>query len=115
MFHIKSKWMNEIGTIHITRYRDGQPRVEFSSGEGTTVLSINLSAYGLIAPEGHFFTKDYSEGEGMAEAIEDAGIAQRLCRVKFGPYGTTASLMTMEPKENSLPLPAEVAFRMVVE
>lgn len=94
-FHIKSKWMDEIGTIRITRYRDGQPRIEFY-GQGATILSINLSAYGLIAPEGHFFTKDYSEGEGMAEAIENAGIAKRIAQVTFGPHGTTASLMAME-------------------
>jgi hypothetical protein len=95
MFHIKSKYMDDQGTIHKSRYRDGSLRLLFIGNTGTTTLSINLSDYGLEAPEGCFFTKNYSEGEGMAEAIEKAGIAKPIVDESFGRFGTTATLMKL--------------------
>jgi hypothetical protein len=95
MFHIKSKYMDEIGTIQKAEYRDGTLAVSFQSNEGDTVLSVNLADYGLNAPENHFWVKNYSEGEGMADAIQEAGIATPFCVTTFGPYNTTATLMKL--------------------
>jgi hypothetical protein len=95
MFHIKSKYMDEVGTIHKTCYSDGSLAVVFRSNEGNTTLSVNLADYGATPPEDHFFVKNYSEGEGMVEAIEKAGIAEALADFRFGSFDTTATLMKL--------------------
>ena len=95
MFHIKSKYMDEIGTIQKAEYRDGTLAVVFSSNEGNTTLSVNLADYGATPPEDHFFVKNYSEGEGMVEAIEKAGIAEALADFRFNAFDTTATLMKL--------------------
>ena len=97
MFHIKSKYMDEVGTIHKTCYSDGSLAVVFSSNEGNTTLSVNLTAYGLRPPdpENYFWVKNYSEGEGMADAICEAGIGYPSCVATFGPHKTTATLMKL--------------------
>jgi len=87
--------MDEVGTIHKTCYSDGSLAVVFSSNEGNTTLSVNLADYDLNAPENHFWVKNYSEGEGMADAIQKAGIGYPSCVTTFGPHKTTATLMKL--------------------
>lgn len=57
------------------------------------VLSVNLGDHGLTAPEGHVFVKDYSEHEGLVNALVEAGVAEKVRQVEFGPFDTTAWLM----------------------
>ena len=98
VFRIKFKHKDEVGTIREGKYIDGTLAVSFlsSSDEGAFVLSVNLADHGHHAPENHFWVKNYSEGEGMAKAIQEAGIATPV-RVTppFGPHKTTATLMKL--------------------
>lgn len=59
---------------------DGLPNEE--------TFSINLAAYDMHPPEGHVFVKDYSEHEGLAQALVNAGLVRIVEPITFGPFGT---------------------------
>lgn len=58
-------------------------------------LSTNLFSYGLMPDEDCIFVKDYSEHEGLAEAIEDAGWGEAVGAVMFGPFNATATVIRL--------------------
>lgn len=93
--HLKAQYLDDEGDVFMHEYVDGQLALEFRSldGEPLAILSINLVGHGLIAPSGHVFVKNYSEGEGLTEAMEEAGIATYVETVFFGPYDLSADLM----------------------
>jgi hypothetical protein len=39
-------------------------------------------------PQGHVFVKDYSEHEGLAQALVNAGLVRIVEPITFGPFGT---------------------------
>ena len=57
------------------------------------VLSVNLQAYGLIAPTGCVYIKDWSEGEGVADSLEASGLVKKLSDVYVGPFNSRAWLV----------------------
>lgn len=57
------------------------------------VVSVNLQAYGLLAPKGHVYIKDWSEGEGVADSLEAAGAVQKISQVRVGPFDSRAWLV----------------------
>lgn len=76
----------------VTRYEDGTLAVIWDD----SVVSINLTAYDLPVPTGNqFYVKDYSEHEGLAEAMERAGFAFRTHEVRFGPFNSRGYLMEL--------------------
>lgn len=92
---IHAKYVNSEGDVAKMQYGDGSLALTFTSpdGEPLLTLSVNLGAYGMVAPEGHVYVKDYAESEGLAAGMEAAGIAAPVGSVTFGPYNTTATLM----------------------
>lgn len=58
-------------------------------------LSVNLSMYPdvRLPPEGHVWVRDYSEHEGLPQALVNAGIGTIVDEVTFGPFGATAKLL----------------------
>lgn len=57
------------------------------------VISVNLAAYGLEAPEGHVYIKDWSEHSGLADSLQEHGAVQKVSSVKVGPFSSTAWLV----------------------
>lgn len=70
-------------------YSDGSPAL-FLDGE---VVSINLSAYGLIPPDGQIYVPGYSEHSGLPAKLIDLGVATPVREVTFGPFDAYAWLM----------------------
>lgn len=95
MYKFRSRYVVDTGIVEVLRYRDGQMCVHFVGEEARVVVSVNLSDYGLVAPEGFFFTRDYAEAEGYAFALEEAGIADRMARFVFGPFDSVGYLMRL--------------------
>lgn len=48
------------------------------------IFSINLSGYDMYPSEGCVFIKDYSEHEGVAQALESAGAGRIVRQVPIG-------------------------------
>jgi hypothetical protein len=92
---ITSKYLDETGDVEKMEYGDGSLALTFTApdGEPLATLSVNLGGHGIACPPGHVYVKNYSEGEGMAAALEVAGVATRVEEITFGPYDTTATLM----------------------
>jgi hypothetical protein len=58
-------------------------------------LSLNISEYGYKTRGNEIFVPAYSEFEGLPEALEVAGIAVKVKKVEFGPFGAEAYLMEL--------------------
>ena len=78
--------------IYTDEYADGTQAlgVVWPDGE-SEIISTNLGGYGLTPRPGAVWIKDYSEGVGLAKALEEAGVGAIVGRVTFGPFNTTAS------------------------
>lgn len=83
------------------RYSNGSLALSLETldGEPLATASVNLQEYGLLPPDGHIYVKNYSEGAGLAEALEQAGVAVPVGVVEFGPFSTTATLMRIREVE----------------
>jgi len=99
LYVLKLKYLSDTGTLAKGTYRDGSLAVLFVSTNPDSFsrlpLSVNLEAYGMIPADGCFFVKNYSEYEGMADAIVEAGIATKVGVFEFGPYDATVTLMRL--------------------
>lgn len=99
VFHIKSKYLNDTGTLKKGTYRNGSLAVLFVSTDpdsfSSTSLSVNLEDYGVIPVADCFFVKNYSECVGLADAVEVAGIATKINVFEFGPFDASATLMRL--------------------
>jgi hypothetical protein len=56
--------------IHKESYRNG--RIALVIGDGDMVASVNMTD--AFCPEDHTYIKDYSENEGIKQALIDAGV-----------------------------------------
>lgn len=85
--------------VELGTYADGSLALVASDTDEDGILnqetfSVNLApAYGLVPPEGHVYVKNYSEHEGLPEALEALGIVKIVEWVKFGPYNMPAALV----------------------
>lgn len=78
------------------RYDDGSTALVAIVATGDVeVLSINLAAYGHLAPEDHVFVKDYSEHQGLPDALAQADLAERVDRMVCGPLKSPYVLMRL--------------------
>ena len=95
-FILDAKFVKGTGFLEKAHYGDGALALVFhySDGDGLDTLSTNLVGHGLVAPPDHVYVKSYSEHEGLAETMADAGIAEQVGEpVTFGPFDTSAVLM----------------------
>lgn len=53
-------------------------------------ISTNLDAYGYLPELGCVFIKDWSEHEGLAQSLVDAGVAEVVRELVVGPFASTA-------------------------
>ena len=74
------------GHLRMMKYQDGSPALMMLCDDGREVLSVNLAGYGLKAPDGHIFVKDYSDHEGLADELVQLGIGEKVGPVRIG-YG----------------------------
>jgi hypothetical protein len=94
-FNIMARYvrLNE-AVVSFTRYRDGSPAMLATGysedGPEQEVVSVNLTAYGLIPDEGNVFVPDYSENEGLPAALVAAGVGTIVREFEFGPHSTKA-------------------------
>lgn len=65
------------------------------------IISVNLKAYGLEAPEGHVYIKDWSEHSGLADSLQEHGAIQKVSSVKVGPFSSTAWLVRVTASEKT--------------
>lgn len=104
-YHVKSAHLDADVMVQTSFYNDGVSlAVILHTDEGPEVVSVNLVQYGIKTPlPDTFYVKNYSEHEGMAEALVVAGIAERMegtPPVTFGPYGSTATLLRLIASTN---------------
>lgn len=84
------------GDLHLASYENGETAAVLFTDEGTEHISTNLIAYGFVAQPGQFFVKDYSEHEGLAQSIVDAGLGTITQTITFGPLNLTAYEIALE-------------------
>lgn len=77
--------------VEIAYYGNGTLAIRlWEEGELYAVPTVNLQEQGDIPPPGHVHIKDYSESEGMAQALQDAGVVQLTgYTLNAGPYTAT--------------------------
>ncbi|WP_394941207.1 hypothetical protein [Psychromicrobium sp. YIM B11713] len=65
--------------------------LDTQDGEPEETLTVNLAVYGLF-PEtaGEILVKDWSEGEGTAQSLIDAGVAEFENEHFLGPFSSRA-------------------------
>jgi len=76
--------------VDISTYRDGTLAMGLFTlnGDDLATVTVNLAAYDLVPAEGAMFIKDYSEGEGVANALRSVGLIVFTGRREYvGPYG----------------------------
>lgn len=84
-----------VDVVAIGTYADGSVVFELqlpAEGDILATPTVYLGPdYGLYAKSGWTFVKNYSEGEGMVDALVKAGIVEAGDTVTFGPFDTTAT------------------------
>lgn len=86
-YNIQSRFVKLTdATVLASKYADGTfALIAIDGVEGDQeVLSVNLSAYGYVAPPGAIYVRDYGPHEGLPDALEGEGIATKAEPVKIG-------------------------------
>lgn len=97
---IEATFIRGVYRLETAEYGDGSLALLGHDDEGgRETLSVNLIQHGLVAPAGQFYVKDYSEHEGLADALVTAGVATKGEPVEVGPFGSTCYLMTLRAVE----------------
>ncbi|BAS11807.1 hypothetical protein AHiyo8_01100 [Arthrobacter sp. Hiyo8] len=75
--------------------------LDTQDGEPEEMLTVNLAVYGLF-PEtpDEILVKDWSEGEGTAQSLIDAGVAEFVNEHFVGPFSSRAVRLRLIKKEN---------------
>lgn len=58
--------------------------------EGSEALSLDMSYYGYATAPGEIWIKDWSEHEGLADALVMAGVVMTVESVCVGPFSSRA-------------------------
>jgi hypothetical protein len=70
-------------------------------GEPEEHLSISLAAYGILPKaDDEVFVKDWSEGEGIAQSLIDAGLAEIKGEHLVGPFSSRAVRLRIIAKQD---------------
>ena len=97
-------WLGGWRNLTISRgeYNDGTVSLVLDSlDEGpVATVTVNLGEYGLHPTPGCFWIKNYSEAEGLGDALAAAGVVVPTGRgtVAFGPYDATATEFRLAPE-----------------
>ncbi|WP_328990368.1 hypothetical protein OG394_29400 [Kribbella sp. NBC_01245] len=76
--------------------------LDTGDGEPEEYLSISLDAYGISrAADDEVFVKDWSEGEGVAQSLIDAGLAEVVGEHSVGSFSSRAVRLRILPKHAS--------------
>jgi hypothetical protein len=91
------KFRNYSCRVTVSRYYYGNtPCIHLIStidGSPVATATVNLIDYGLLPPKNCCHIKNYSENQGILEALIEAEIIKPLDQViKFGPYNCEAHL-----------------------
>lgn len=65
----------------------------FETDEDHEVLNVNLDSYGLVAPPGSIWIKDWSEHAGVADQLIELGAVGHITTVSVGPFDSPAHLV----------------------
>ncbi|MFB6724876.1 hypothetical protein ACFCV3_32165 [Kribbella sp. NPDC056345] len=75
--------------------------LDTGDGEPEEYLSISLDAYGISrGADDEVFVKDWSEGEGVAQSLVDAGLAEIVGEHSVGPFSSRAVRLRILPKQD---------------
>lgn len=87
----------------VLRHDDEQRALVFVDDQEPVpeTLSVSLAAYGLEAPEGHVYIKDWSEHSGLADSLQEHGSVRKVSSVEVGPFDSTAWLVRVTAGENA--------------
>ena len=100
-YRIKSQYVDMTDAdLRTARYADGSLALIASATDedgfpDQETLSINLGVYGLTPPPGCVYVKDYSEHEGLPQALVEAGVGTIENAVTFGPFNASAALFRL--------------------
>ena len=101
-YTIKSKYGEPmVAFVRWGQFWDGTPGLWAETEYGPESLSVNLTGFALEAPDGHVYVRNYSEHEGLPEALMEAGVATKVAQVWFGPFGANAWLMEVNADINN--------------
>lgn len=114
-YHLKMKtiqFLDEECSIKVDHYRASKnPAIFLFSNSGPVgTASVDLPDYNL--KRGEILIKDYSENQGVAQAIQNAGLAQEIARTRAGHAVNGVSVMKITdpelleacyPKEKTVP------------
>lgn len=82
--NLKTAFVNERDAhVWLSAYMtDNTPALMLTTPEGEQigVASVNLSEYGMTPSADHVFIKDYSENEGLMNALVEAGVIGKPVR-----------------------------------
>jgi hypothetical protein len=94
-YYLRTRYINESGSIGRSLYADGSPALLFApdNGEPAWALSTNLAGHGIITPPDRVYIKGYAEHEGLCAALEMLGVVEVEAEIVFGPYDTPAYLV----------------------
>ncbi len=101
-YDIKARYVDlPQAKVDAAKYADGSvaliARGEYDDGEPfNEVLTVNLTGYNMTPPAGHVFVRDYSEHEGLPDALEKLGILRKAGTSSIGPFDAKVALMKVE-------------------
>ena len=80
-------------TVLTGRYADGSLALQLMDDyELVATVSVNLTGYHIEVGPGCFWVRNYSESEGLGQALVMAGVLERTGRsVHFGPFAGTGA------------------------
>lgn len=80
--------------------RNSTLTLDTQDGEPEERLTVNLAVYGLFAESAdEVLVKDWSEGEGTAQSLIDAGVAVFVSEHFVGPFSSRAVRLRLITKE----------------
>lgn len=95
-YKVKSKYLDmPEARVETALYANGTLAVGLVDLDEREIISVNLVAYGLAPAADQFYVKNYSEHEGLAVALMQAGIAEKVGEVTYGPYESSATLLRL--------------------
>lgn len=95
IFVVQLQYSTLTGRLYIAEYGNGSMAVQILDNDGPETISVNLEAQGDVPQPGYFYVRNYGEWEGLADALESAGIAAKVSPVRIG-YGTGALMKLNE-------------------
>lgn len=72
--------------------------LDTEDGESDERLTTNLSSYGYVPAPDEVFVKDWSEGQGVAQSLIDAGLAEKVEELHVGPFQSRAFRLRLIPQ-----------------